>query len=81
MLSLGLVPVACFGTGAWLLHTITLLATLVALAGMLVGLGELGRGGAGRQFVAGASSVSDAFFTLVILAEALPDFLLSPCWS
>ena len=82
LLSLALVPVACFGTGPWLLHTVTALTALLALAGMLVGTSELGRGGtSGRLFVAGASIVSDAFFTLVILAEALPDFLLSPCWS
>jgi hypothetical protein len=71
-------------------HAQTLVFLLGALASMLLALREWNRlrpaqsqepGVLGRsRFLAGLGVITSAFFSLVIVAEWVPMFFLSPCW-
>ena len=85
-----LVPTAC-STGARLLvHSVHLACLFLAAAGALIAwrswrqTGETWPGGAGgrlsrSRFMAGVGLLLSLFIVMVILAQWIPSFVLSPC--
>jgi hypothetical protein len=62
------------------LHALTFALALVALSG----IGFAARAtaaGDGQRFFSRMSVPVDLFFAMVIVAEGIPNFVLSPCWS
>jgi hypothetical protein len=88
--SYAVVTRACFEAGTGLIYLVQLVCLGVALLGAAVawrvwraeGAGWPGQEGgtAGRsRFMAGLGLMLSGLFTLVILAQGIPGFLLSPC--
>ena len=86
------VPWTCERGGRWLLHLVALLAIALTAAGTALSWRNLGRAGrdwpehqveggsaARSRFVAGSGVAMGAFFLLVMLAQWLPIWILSPC--
>ncbi|QOR40039.1 hypothetical protein HNO52_17085 [Billgrantia diversa] len=85
-----LVSRACESGSMWLLHGATLFTLLLSLAGAAVAWRQWGRAGrrwpasgdgeAGRvRFMAVMGLLLSALSALLIVAEAIPNFFLSPC--
>ncbi|HEX6615887.1 MAG TPA: hypothetical protein VF046_06235 [Gemmatimonadales bacterium] len=90
-LAYALVPRSCLRNDTLLVHAAQLLCLLLAIGGWVVAWrlwreagpewphGEQG-GPVGRtRFMAGLGFIVSAFFTLVLLAQWIPGFVLSPC--
>lgn len=90
-LSYALVDPACEHGWTWLFHAITIAALIVAAAGIKLALGSWERAGKewpsahdgsvlGRsRFMAIAGLLLGSLFSLLILAQYIPGFLLHPC--
>lgn len=90
-LAYSLVPRSCLRNDTLLVHAAQLLCSLLAIAGWVVAWrlwreagpewpngeqdGSVGR----TRFMAGLGFIVSAFFTLVLLAQWIPGFVLSPC--
>jgi hypothetical protein len=85
-----LVPTACASGTVLIVHLVHLLCLSLALAGGLVAWrtwrrigmawpGEEGDKVARSRFMAGSGVIGSALFALVILAQWIPSFVLSPC--
>jgi len=85
-----LVPTACSSGTSLMVHLVHVLCLLLALAGGLVAWriwnaagvewpGEQGGQIARTRFMAGSGVLGSALFALVILAQWIPTFVLSPC--
>jgi hypothetical protein len=85
-----LVPTACSSRNLLLMHAVHFVCLLLAgLGGLLAwrcwsGAGEAWPGDAGgaisrTQFMAGLGVLTSGLFVLVILAQWIPSFVLSPC--
>jgi hypothetical protein len=84
------VPAACSAGTVVLVHLVHLLCLLLALVGGLVAWrswrsagaewpGEQGGPLARSRFMAGSGVLGSALFALVIVAQWIPSFVLSPC--
>jgi hypothetical protein len=87
-----LVPWICGHGRHFLLHLVTIVFTLLALAGFYLcyrdyaavsaspaAEDQLGPGRA--KFLAILGMMTSAFFTLVIIAQGLASFFIHPCWD
>lgn len=80
-----LVEPACRAGHRWALHGATLVTTLMALAGVFVAWrhwrGRKAQAGDKKyiRFLALGGVLISAFSVAIILAEGLPNFMLSPC--
>jgi hypothetical protein len=81
---------ACFDTGRGLIHLVQLGCLLLAVLGTLVAWrnwrtegsawpGQEGGASGRTRFMAGLGLLTSALFILVILAQGIPGFVLSPC--
>ncbi len=81
LLSVTLVPAACTAPpGPFLLHGVTVILALLAISGTVTAL-RLAPATPGQRFVSTTSLLINSFFTLVIVAEGIPNAVLNPCWS
>ena len=89
-LAYALVPTACAATGGVIIHLVHAVCLLLALAGGVVAWrtwktvgagwpGEEGGRVARSRFMAGSGVLGSGLFALVILAQWIPSFVLSPC--
>jgi hypothetical protein len=85
-----LVPTACSAGTRLLMHIAHLVCLIVAAAGALIArrswrlTGEIWPGGAGgrlsrSRFMAGVGLLLSLFVVMVIVAQWIPSFVLSPC--
>jgi hypothetical protein len=89
LISYALVQHACSTGHMYVLHVCTAVFFVIALAGALVSWNEYRKASAGNDeggspldrshFLALLGTVSSIFFALVILAMAVPRWVLSPC--
>jgi hypothetical protein len=81
---------ACFDTGRGLIHLVQLGCLALAVVGGLVAWrtwraegsawpGQEGGAPGRTRFMAGLGLLTSALFVLVILAQGIPGFVLSPC--
>lgn len=89
-LAYALVPTACGTSSVMIVHLVHAICLLLALAGGLVAWrtwkavgagwpGEEGGRVARSQFMAGSGVLGSGLFALVIVAQWIPSFVLSPC--
>jgi len=85
-----LVPVACSAKTRLLVHVVHLVCLLLAVFGGVTAWGRWAEGGrtwpgdagdlvARSRFMAGLGLLLSAMFALVIVAQWIPSFVLSPC--
>lgn len=89
MASYLLVSWVCAGGGRWALHAVTVAtAALALLAGLIAyvqwrptrGGGQGGHGARERvRFMAVGGTIISALMVLIIIAEGIPNFIVSPC--
>ncbi|SFU84194.1 hypothetical protein [Halomonas korlensis] len=85
-----LVPKACEAETVWLLHAVTLVTLMLGLAGVVVAWRQWTRAGrrwpgsgddgtSNIRFMAVMGLLISALSSLLIVAEGVPSFFLSPC--